>query len=465
MLRRALLTFGFIGVLVTPLVLGSGCESSGGASGGTDVSPSPTDALGDIDAVSGGDAALPDVTASGDGAASSEDAAAPGGDSVAVPEDVPAVGEDVAAPTGDGLTVHEWGTFTSFVGSTGGMVEGVQHAEEELPSFVGGRDIGAPGSGAAETLPEGVTQKLQTPVLHFYADHAIPLTVRIDLPTAIPSRWWPPPATFAPAEGAATALAGGLLEWELTVEPAASAGPAVSPDSLLAPIRDVPSTPVVVGDVSERFAFYQTLGRFELPVRAGFLPSGEIEVANDSDQDIPAAYLVHVHAGGGLILDFGDLPAGTSKVRSPTPKELNMDVYSEEAGAMLSSALVAAGLTTDEANALVGTWSHNTFHTFGLRVLYVAPRSFVDLVAPITITPAPEALERVYVGRVEVLSPEEEQAVVATVVQAAGGAQIDPVETLGVFAEPKLRRALELLTDPAQKAACEALIAVAAAAP
>ena len=34
------------------------------------------------------------------------------------------------------LTIHEWGTFTSFVGSNGELQDGMYQEDEELPNFV-----------------------------------------------------------------------------------------------------------------------------------------------------------------------------------------------------------------------------------------------------------------------------------------------------------------------------------------
>src|SRR5215203_3805812 len=40
---------------------------------------------------------------------------------------------------GAGFRVHEWGTNTIVVGSDGSMQRGLQHEEEDLPSFVNDR--------------------------------------------------------------------------------------------------------------------------------------------------------------------------------------------------------------------------------------------------------------------------------------------------------------------------------------
>ena len=52
-------------------------------------------------------------------------------------------------------------------------------------------------------------------------------------------------------------------------------------------------------------------------------------------------------------------------------------------------------------NTWRATWSED-----GLRVLYVVPDRLTDAVLPLTITPSPTSIERVLVGRAEVLPPD-----------------------------------------------------------
>jgi hypothetical protein len=70
----------------------------------------------------------------------------------------------------------------------------------------------------------------------------------------------------------------------------------------------------------------------------------------------------------------------------------------------LSETLVTAGLYPKEAQAMIATWSDSWFEE-GMRVFYLVPRSFVDSVLPLKIAPEPETVARVFIGRVEVLSP------------------------------------------------------------
>jgi hypothetical protein len=81
-------------------------------------------------------------------------------------------------------------------------------------------------------------------------------------------------------------------------------------------------------------------------------------------------------------------------------------------------------------------------------VLYLAPRTWTDAFLPTNITPKPDSLVRTLVGRVEVITPAEETQLVAQVRAAAASHATFDLSTLGRFAEPRLRRTLELLTSP-----------------
>ena len=51
---------------------------------------------------------------------------------------------------------------------------------------------------------------------------------------------------------------------------------------------------------------------------------------------------------------------------------------------------------------MVATWRDSWFEE-GMRLFYLTPHSVVDSVLPLHIAPAPEAVARVFVGRVELL--------------------------------------------------------------
>lgn len=378
-------------------------------------------------------------------------------------------GVDIAGQDGGGpdaaasaLAVHVFGTLTSVQSSLGADLVGAWHDEEALPAFVAGRDLGPAGSGAAELLPDGVTHKLQSLVVALHTGVTTPVTVTLDLPAGMPSRWLPAPAALEPPLGAGGPLSGGAISWTVTPDPSGAAPQAG--DDLWGGLRGIDAAPLQ--GVGERFLFAQALAGLDLPLRVEAQEDGSFRVTNDSDQTVPAAWVVHVHPGGGLKLSVGALAPGESKVKLPTPKEINLDEYTLVSAEDIAKELDLAGLTPAESRVLVGTWSWSVFHTQGLRLLYLAPQEWIDQAAPLSVSPAPDTMVRAIVGRIEVLTPDEEDELRNSVELAAAGQGAAPtVEGLGVFAEPRLRRTLELLQDPAARALCESLIDAAVAAP
>ncbi|MEP6653401.1 MAG: hypothetical protein ABJA82_08590 [Myxococcales bacterium] len=380
------------------------------------------------------------------------------------------------------LTVHEWGTFTSVNNSAGALMEGLHHEEEALPLFVYGRAKVASGGTAItggkslEAQPTGVTQKLETPVLYFYGTGIPSVRVRVDFPKGVLSEWYPNAAMFGPKIGAATGstmtVAGGFMEWRADLSPSMTQAdfPPVVPEDIWAPSRRVASLPVTVGAEHEQFIFYRGLGSFKLPLTIDVDANGLVNIHNQSSDSSPAVYLLRVHAGGGAIVDLGPLAAGGHITGVPMPaggKEHDLSVYVKNAQDRIAQAVQGTGLYADEARAMVETWSRSYFQSYGLRILYVVPRAWTDSLLPLTIEPTPRELVRTLMGRVEVLAPAEENDLLARAVAAsAGGVPASTViKELGRLAEPKLRRVLELTTDPTVRAWCQSAIATAAAMP
>jgi hypothetical protein len=114
----------------------------------------------------------------------------------------------------------------------------------------------------------------------------------------------------------------------------------------------------------------------------------------------------------------------------------------------LRQALVSAGLYEREAAAMVKTWDDSWFGEPGTRVLYLLPQKWSDKVLPLTLTPAPKNLKRVFVGRAELITPAQEWAVLKEVVRYAEGgslqrrAAVAAVSDLGLgrFADAAARR-------------------------
>ncbi len=364
------------------------------------------------------------------------------------------------------LVAHEWGTFTAVAGSDGRLHYGMHHAEEALPDFVHRYDDGdAPP-------PSAVNEKLETPVIYFYAPRALDVVVEVGFPQGIVSEWYPRATSF---DGDAGAMRDGRMRWDLSLVPRAPRLVPVPDDSQWAPSRRVDATTVIAGEEEERFLFYRGLGRFDTPLTIRH-DGARIVLENDAAEIVPAAFLLHVHSGGARVESLGAIPPGERiLLLEPSPKEHDPDVYLEDARAAVRHALVAAGLTPDEAIAMIDTWSNSYFASPGMRVLYVLPRAWSDSLLPLRIEPVPTELVRVLVGRVEVMAPAEERAIadrletlaVAMPSDASTSAILErmDVDSLGRLAEPKLRRAIELVDDPAARTLGERIVAELAARP
>jgi hypothetical protein len=101
----------------------------------------------------------------------------------------------------------------------------------------------------------------------------------------------------------------------------------------------------------------------------------------------------------------------------------------------LESALVAHGLFPVEARAMVKTWQDSWFEE-GSRLIYVLPSTAVDALLPLTIEPAPSETARVFVGRIELLTP----TTVRSVERALAGSDWSSVDRFGRFLGPILKR-------------------------
>jgi hypothetical protein len=61
---------------------------------------------------------------------------------------------------------------------------------------------------------------------------------------------------------------------------------------------------------------------------------------------------------------------------------------------------------------MVETWRDSWFEE-GSRLIYIVPRGFIDDVLPLAVNPAPGQMVRVFVGRLEIVTPTTAEAVKA----------------------------------------------------
>lgn len=375
------------------------------------------------------------------------------------------------AALADNLVVHEWGTFTSLMGSDGKRQEGMHQEEEALPDFVYG--FSHPQNEAAikmagrcghvklpcatlhnlaqdkqpsDIMPKnplgaGITQKMETPVIYFYGDVGQRVQVTVDFPQGIISQYYPRAASYAPSYNEISSLGPSTFSFdvELLAPDNINDLPKTTANSIWNPSRVVKANTIRAQDEHEKFIFYRGVGDFD----AGIVVTNDgrrVTINNQSPQTISRAFILNFDGSKGVINDIGAIASQKSVAIPKT--SLSESDYIAQAKNLIVSALVQEGLFLDEAQGLVNTWEKSYFKTQGTRILYLVPRSETDRIIPLKVNPAPSKLVRVLVGRIEVMSKTEEDLLAQKIVR---NPSLDMRKELGHYAEPKLRRVLSIL--------------------
>jgi hypothetical protein len=370
------------------------------------------------------------------------------------------------------LAVHEWGTFLSVQGSDGVTLGGMVDSEEHLPLFVRERVLQGISRGA-------VSYKMETPVTYFYTDRPRVVTLRVDMPQGVLTHWFPAVASYDNQKGAKTGKKESFLDWgQIELTPPGNAKglnasrlKSVGKENTWNYVRDTDAAYVKVANIKrggqpypeyEKFLFYRGLASLNLPlqVRDGgeFRVGKPLILKNRGKQTLKGVFAIRVEKDSLQFAELADLEGGaslqfwinsvtTKQPAFPAPQPLKEGV--PEVKKALEKALTKAGLYDKEARAMVNNWEHSYFQTEGLRVLYVIPRAVVDATIPLKISPKPDHLVRVMVGRVEVLTKTKEREVENILVKfnaakgdkerSVAGAALD---RLGRLKEPVLRRIL-----------------------
>lgn len=393
------------------------------------------------------------------------------------------------------LEAHEWGTFTSLVGSNGVTQNGMIHEDEVLPLFVHEfgelrQEMPPPGMPRPPVQPprerpcrgkacffepeffnrNPVTQKMETPVIYFYADRAQSVSVNVKFPQGVVTQTFPGPVRTSPTQTSVQKLTNGDTTFDVDIlNQKTGPFPYVDPKNIYAHARAVESNAIRSGAEHEKFIFYRGIGQFQ-PAIGITSVARELELKVVPARRPQAAFLVHVdESGHGQVLALNKLAnQGLEVVSSAVnvamadhgPESDAVRVYGavrgEQARGMLIDALINSGLFRDEAIAMINTWEHGYLKVPGLRLLYVLPAEEVEEILPLTMTPAPEKLVRSFVGRIEILLQSEEDQILSRI--AAEREMFKPA-SLGRFAEPVMRRVREVfLARPLRDPALEALI-------
>jgi hypothetical protein len=310
------------------------------------------------------------------------------------------------------LTVHEWGTFTAIAGKNGHPVEW-----QPLPS-TGTTDL--PGfvehlSSTNFKLGLRGTIRMETPVMYFYSPQEVKVSVKVAFDKGIITEWYPHARRVEPGGVLRNTdldqlKTNGTIAWDsVSIFPSLVTDfPREDQESRYYTARETASSPVSVtapnGDQQEKFLFYRGVSSAPLPLSAELDSDARLWVKNLGQEEIPAIIFferrgeaVGYRSGGALTDETVlDPPALTDTVESLC--------------AELEGILVERRLYPDEASAMVRTWRDSWFEE-GSRLIYIVPGGFVDHILPVTIEPVPAQFTRVFVGRLEIVTPASIQAV------------------------------------------------------
>jgi hypothetical protein len=286
-------------------------------------------------------------------------------------------------PPDPSFIVHEWGTFTSIAGVDGAAVQWRPlSGSTDLPCFVERSPLQFKGDLIG-------TVRMETPVLYFYSPHPVDASVSVAFPRGFLTEWYP----HAQYDS-------GIIAWpSVAVRPGgAEAFPVESSASHYYAARRTTSAPVGVGPQTEKFLFYRGVGAFQPPLSAIAHDDGRVTVRNR--RGAPAGdVILFENRGGAMTFTSGRFTSAAAVL----PRAA-LDDASGPPLAELKRLLVANGLYEQEAQAMIDTWKDSWFEE-GARLLYIVPRAEVDEILPLTMSPKPGAVTRVFVGRIELMTP------------------------------------------------------------
>jgi hypothetical protein len=314
-----------------------------------------------------------------------------------------------------GLVAHEWGTFTAIAGADGQPVEWLPVdlvGKPELPTFV------EHFRGFPKDVLRG-TVRMETPVIYFYSSQEISVSVRVAFSKGFITEWYPHASRLQPSTPIASDALyqphdDGSIAWDsIIVTPSHSADfPQEKAASRYYAARETSATPLSVqapaGQQHEKFLFYRGVSTVSIPLSAKVLPTGGIFFDNQAGQPIPAL-IVFERRGNKLGYHIVASPSDHMILETPA-----VSGTFESLRADLEDILASQGLYRDEAHAMLETWGDSWFEE-GSRLIYIIPRTYIDSILPLSINPAPTQLARVFVGRIELITPATEKSIEAAV--------------------------------------------------
>lgn len=309
--------------------------------------------------------------------------------------------------------VHEWGTFTTLHWPSGAGLSWYQNTYgevSELPAFVHGlRVVGKSRAWGPHTA------RMETPVLYFYTDEKQVIDLEVEYPGGMLTEFYP--KTWKQLELIPPGEAGELAR-QLPVDPE-------RPDNHYFEARAVPDAAFVRSavppgkdgkprpDELERFVFYRGVGTFNTQLYTNLDDAGQLTLKHyNHDYGIDHVWVVYSSAEA---VRWTKLPAFApydTEKREPATASVRLNHLDtggsrDDSIAALKSSMIGglteAGLTSDEATAMVATWDSHWYEEPGQRVFSIPPQKAIDPVLPLKISPKPAEVVRVFVHRQELL--------------------------------------------------------------
>ena len=234
-------------------------------------------------------------------------------------------------------SAHEWGTFTSVQGSDGELLSWRPLQSSELPGFVfsttpPGSSLPGPFSLSKGTLI--TLQRMETPVIYFYADQPMNVDVDVAFPKGFLTEWYPQTTQIGPARAANTNIPSSdvLREsraiWRgLEIIPQSKDQPSLAASlpqntsgSHYFAARETSASFVRANFVSptnttseiEKFIFYRGAGSFKTPLRVTVDSHSVVTVENTGAQPLAHLFLLSIHDGHGAFGVLDELGARNS---------------------------------------------------------------------------------------------------------------------------------------------------------
>jgi hypothetical protein len=311
---------------------------------------------------------------------------------------------DAPSPT---YTLHEWGVFT--------VPRGNQYSQQDLkrewqsfPDFFHcDSAVGKP-----DRVPDEDLVRVKKPVVWLYADQPMTAALTVGFPQGRPMVWWPQ-ASLAMADGSPS------LSFTVSLQqkkPIHVQGHPVAASHWLARLRQVPgdwlwcdvpdaagkSEKIIASPEGDSLIYYDGLVPALPEPIVTALTDGTYEVRFPDGGLVLDALLVERRDGGvqsvSEWIDSSITPA-TGPEKNEFSVRARLVRCDEHLMAKrmyeLFERLQAAGLTRDEAAALLAVWEPQLFGADGLTIFYRMPQPRYERLLPLTAVPKPTATVRV----------------------------------------------------------------------